>query len=152
MIYSMHWIMHQDEFTIPISYGNDYYKQNYLDHPHYKHMIPLAGKVVNLKAALALFIRESSDDSFVFIVTKKDGRYREFRNWIKAEKLEEYEVIYPIVKFTNPNYTDTRAYGKDTVGNLRLAVLVSKNHSMREHFKAKNPLLIKEFNSIESAI
>lgn len=152
MIYSMYWAGNYPEYVVPLSYGTDSFRERYGNHPDYRELIPLAGKTLYLRKELANFIRESVDDSFVFILTKKGYHYDAFKLWLSSENLEDYVVCHPDKGVTNPNYYDAKAYGVVTVGNLRLVVMASKNHSMREEFIASKPELIKKFNSNESAI
>ena len=79
----------------------------------------------NSAATLAETIKRSEDDSFVFIVTEKNKEANRLRSWIKAYALEDYVVYESPIAITNPIH-------KDNGPNLRVFVMVSKQHFWRE--------------------
>lgn len=88
--------------------------------------------VINTFSILAQTIRESKDDSFVFILTGisnsgnsgSKSMLQLFNDYLEREKLAELIVFNPPA-FTNRNYpTQTK--------NLYLVVLMSKEHWFRE--------------------
>lgn len=147
MIYSVYWNGLSSHYTVPILYGTANFQATYSKCPNTGPLIPFAGKVYNLRKQAAEFIRNSKDCSFVFILTLRDGSYPSFKKWLIDEELESYVVCHPDKGFSNPNYVSIRHNSEATVGNLRLAVLASTEHSMREQFTASKPELIKLFNS-----
>jgi hypothetical protein len=99
----------------------------------YEELCKLAGKRVNISAMTAKVIKESEDDSFVFIIT--NPQMLEFNTWLSKYELEEYVVFRQERPITNS--------GHDYNGrNLNLIVLASKQHAWREMFETEEEELV----------
>lgn len=112
--------------SIPSYYGNEEYKR----HPEHRWMGRIAHLKgsFNTKAICAEFIRESEEDSFVFILT--NAQMENFNEWLEKEKLEELEVYRMPQPVTNGNHPQN---GR----NLTLVVLCSKKHVWRDMFETE---------------
>lgn len=140
MIYSITWDrLHA--LNIPIRFGHADFATTYKNHAIYKYQIPLAGQHINLKKEFAKIIKESENDSFVFILTRVMHQYAHFQLWIKEYELEDYIMLDFKPGISNPNYTSISTYGESTVGNLQLVVMASKNHDHRDKFVLTEPIL-----------
>lgn len=122
MIYSMYWNGHKAAmvmhgFTTPT-------------------IERLIGQTINLQEELAHYIKQSKDDSFVFIVTRR-GQYDAFHAWLDKYDMQEYVVFEPPTGVTNPNYADRWTYPASHDGNLKMIIMASKDHSLQDQFVYK---------------
>ena len=83
------------------------------------------GKDINTARMLANFIRNSKDDSFVFILGKNGGQVDKFNKWIHEHKLEDYIICRPEYGITNQHHLDAPR-------NLFLVVMASKEHFIHD--------------------
>lgn len=112
MIYSMHWAGLQNT-AYPIS---GWMQKIGIDE--------LIGKRVNLLEEITASIKESVDDTFVFILL--NDNLEGFNNWLRQYNLTDMEVFRSNA-ITNPIHTDK---GR----NLTLVVLASESHAWRDMF------------------
>jgi hypothetical protein len=124
MIYSMYFEMvKRKRELIP-----DWWAKNRYSFPEHKEISKQAGKILNFAAMTAKVVRESVDDSFVFIIT--NGQMFEFNTWLSEHGLTEYEVFRQARPITN-------AIHRDTGRNLTLVVLASDQHVWRDMFESE---------------
>ena len=81
---------------------------------------------INTFSILGKLIRESENDSFVFILTgvEKPSMLDRFNAWLQKEGLEDLVIASP-QGFTNRNYPETQR-------NLHLRVIMSPIHWYRD--------------------
>ena len=80
---------------------------------------------INTAELLAEVIKESEDDSFVFITTKNNNLDETLNDWIDKYNLRDY-IVYESTDFiTNPVHPHNKK-------NLKVYVMVSKEHFWRE--------------------
>lgn len=124
MIYTVTFAHLVSDIPVPTYYQDRMYDT----HKQYKYLRdlrPYVGMRFNYKKMAAEVIKESTEDSFVFIITNK--QMEDFTKWIKENKLEKYEVYRMTQAITNGNHPDN---GR----NLLLVVFASKQHVWRDMF------------------
>ena len=90
---------------------------------------PYSGKSYMKRKLLAQFIKQSEDNTFIFILPEKSGMYTTFMNdFIKKYGLEENIVFEPSQALTNKIHLYNER-------NLRLVVLASSSHFWRELYE-----------------
>lgn len=83
------------------------------------------GQKVDPRATLAEFIKTSEDDSFVFVLVKKQGQHRQFQEWVEEHKLKDYLQVETASGITNPVHPNEKY-------NLVFAIMQSANHFQRK--------------------
>ncbi len=84
--------------------------------------------VVSAEPFFANLIKESKDDTFIFIITQQHtAQVVQFDAWVKRYELEEYVVFTPSTLIVNGNHPEKGP-------NLKLIVMASKEHAWREMF------------------
>ena len=81
---------------------------------------------INRRKLLAEFIRRSKQDTFIFIVTQKDGQEELFLDWIKKEQLDSY-IMEETESILNPIHPHS---GR----NLKIYIMMSSEHVFRDMF------------------
>ena len=95
----------------------------------------LVDVLVDQKKIYAQIIKESTEDSFVFILT--NSQLKEFEEWIKQNELEDY-VMY---KMPRPVTNDVHP---ENGRNLTLYVLCSPNHPMYDMFNEDEEVVYEQ--------
>ena len=128
MIYHVHFGIF-DGLLLNRDYSLPNYGRSFTDGVHpYAKFSPIFYTKLSRWGALAKLIRESKEDSFIFILVKHNRTYKNFLEWVEQEKLEEY-IMYSFPEgVTNPNYLDN---GRTLVP----VVMCSKEHMWREQLK-----------------
>lgn len=88
---------------------------------------PMVGKRIDGQAFLAGTIKESSNDSFIFILTVLNGQSHQFDVWVEKYGLKEYIVFEPPLAIENGVHSEN---GR----NLRLVVMASLDHAWRDMY------------------
>lgn len=97
-------------------------------HQHLRDARSIAGKTVDSPKIIASLIKESEEDSFVFILT--NAQLEAFDAWVKKYELERWMVYRMERAVTNGNHPQN---GR----NLTLAVFASRQHVWRDMFSSK---------------
>ena len=97
-------------------------------HQHLRDARSLAGQMVDGAEIMASLIKESEEDSFVFILT--NAQLEAFDAWVKKYELERWMVYRMERAVTNGNHPQN---GR----NLTLAVFASRQHVWRDMFSSK---------------
>ena len=127
MIYTATFANLTRSSPVPTYYNDKMYNSN-KDYKYIRDLRPYIGISFDYKKMMAEVIKESTEDSFVFIITNK--QMEDFTKWIKENKLEEYEVYRMARPITNGNHTTN---GR----NLLLVVFASKQHVWRDMFETE---------------
>lgn len=131
MIYHVHFGI-LDGLLLVRDYSLWDYSKSYPNGTHpFAKFSPIFYTKLSKWGALAKLIRESKEDSFIFILVKHNETYANFLNWVEEEKLEEYIMYHFPEGVTNPNYLDN---GR----NLVPVVMCSKEHMWREQLKGNH--------------
>jgi len=125
MIYTVTFANLGSSQAVPTYYNDNMYN-THKQYEYLRNLRPYIGQTFDYKKVAAEVIKESTEDSFVFIITNK--QMEEFTKWIKENKLEEYEVYRMARPITNGNHTHN---GR----NLLLVVFASKQHVWRDMFE-----------------
>lgn len=88
---------------------------------------PLVGKRIDGLSFLANIIKQSEEDSFIFILVNKSGQEERFNKWVEEYELDNYIIFTPPTLVTNGVHPENGP-------NLRLVVMASSNHPMRDMF------------------
>lgn len=131
MIYQVHFGIH-DGVLVAQDYSLPGSGRGFTGGVHpYAKFAPLYHLKFSRWGALAKLIRESKEDSFIFILIKHNATYKNFLDWVKREKMEEYIMCHFPEGVTNPNY-------KDNGRTLVPVVMCSKEHMWREQLKGNH--------------
>lgn len=126
MIYSVYWAYLFEDYNQPAVQRN--YVEAAKVNPQYQPYADLAWldapMKVNRKQLLAEAIKETDNNSFVFIILNE--QMVDFNNWLDKYSLKENEVYRMAQPITNGKYEGRR---------LNLIVLMSKKHAMHDMFK-----------------
>lgn len=136
MIYHLVWssIVGNNKVAVP-PYVKDYatmadrdYPTNYYKDAYgpYKLIVDYIGYSYNPQELLAEAIKESEDDSFIFILQNK--QLKSFKEWLVKFELEDYVVYNMPQPITNDVH-------KDNGRNLTMYVLASSKHVWREMYE-----------------
>jgi hypothetical protein len=88
---------------------------------------PLLGTSIDGRKFVATFIEESTEDTFIFILTHNNGQDTTFNKWVEKYGLEEYIVFTPPTLITNSVHSEAGP-------NLRLVVMASKDHPWHDMY------------------
>jgi len=125
MIYSVHWMgLANKIWSLPSYFMNSSY-DGYPEYNWVRKARGWADKSINLREFLAEYIKESKEDSFVFILV--NSQINEFNLWLTEKGLEEYVAYRMERPVTNGNHPQN---GR----NLTLVVMASKEHVWRDMF------------------
>ncbi len=124
MIYTVTFARISSTSPIPSIYKDRMYNTA-KQFEYIRNVRPYIGKTFDYKKMVAEVIKESTEDSFVFIIT--NNQMEDFTKWIKENKLEEYGVYRMTQAITNGNHPHN---GR----NLLLVVFASKQHVWRDMF------------------
>lgn len=108
------------------SYVTNASYNNGAQYERFRAVRPFAGKQFDTRRMMAEVIKESKEDSFVFILT--NTQLESFKAWIEQYKLEEFEVFRMARPVTNGNHPKN---GR----NLTMVVFASKEHVWRDMFE-----------------
>lgn len=135
MIYHIHWEVVSRIGSLIVSPAYIRVMKENPDHSSfqgYKHMLDCGLNLESLpkghaKTLLAEAIKESKEDSFVFILVNR--QLEEFNNWLSRNNLTNHVMFRMHRPVTNHPYPDN---GR----NLTLVVLMSSDHPYHDMFKA----------------
>ena len=114
MIYSVHWLT-CSEFTVS-KWSSEAIKA-----------LAEVGSTFSFKGDLATFIKESKNDTFIFILVKTQGQLESWEKWLEDSNLGDL-VVLRTKGITNPIHPQYKH-------NLVLAILQSKEHFQRNETK-----------------
>jgi hypothetical protein len=114
VIYAVHWLTCSD--FIVSQWSSEYIKNR-----------AKIGARFTFKSELATFIKESKNDTFIFILVKTQDQLEPWEKWLEDYGLEDL-VVLRTKGITNPIHSQYKH-------NLVLAVLQSKEHFQRKETK-----------------
>ena len=124
MIHSIVFQSLRDSYEVPSYFTNKMYSK----HAVYKYImdaLPFINKKFNTFKILADIIKESEEDSFLFIIT--NVQVEAFDKWVKEHKLQEFITYRMERAVTNGNHPQN---GR----NLLFVAMCSKTHVWRDMF------------------
>ena len=124
MIYSVTFQALQDAYAVPTYFANASYKIG-AAFKYMRDLVPFINKKVNTFEMLADIIKESEEDSFLFIIT--NIQIPAFDKWVQKYKLEEFITYRMERAVTNGNHPYNNR-------NLTLIAMCSKTHVWRDMF------------------
>jgi len=124
MIYSVTFHTLREEYSVPAYFANNSYKTG-AGYQYIRDLAPFINKKVNTFKMLADTIKESEEDSFLFIIT--NTQIPSFDKWVQKYKLEEFITYRMERAITNGNHTHN---GR----NLLFVAMCSKTHVWRDMF------------------
>jgi len=127
MIHYIYWTNLSTNLKISSYYFREEMQKSTL--PDYQWCKGLMGlsqsKGYNVRQIVTDMIKESDEDSFVFILTK--NQWPEFSKWVTEEELKDLIIFKTEGGVTNGNHPQDKR-------NLNLVVFAGKNHPMWDMF------------------